>query len=393
MIDAPDLALRHSTAEWSRRRCRWKLLIISFAVAIGCRTAPYRAATLPDELRVPPTKDADRLDLSNVSGLGTGSSLIALGDLVEITITSGGEQTKVEPILARVAENGNVSVPLVGEVPVAGIEPIDAGQRIAAASVQRGIYRQPSVVIKVKEPAVNHVTVLGAVTEPGAKELPRGSSDVVSAVAAAGGFTELASTEVDIMRHHPPTFLADTQSGQEVVAASYSEAPGGSVAGAAGSEIASNFAAPTPPPKTYRLDLAQANPTRQADYRLGDGDIVMVLPEKDRVIHVTGLVNKPDQFKIPRNQDVRVLDAIALAGGFKSPVADKIFVIREMPGRSEPAVILVSAAKAKRNGDENLRLKAGDLVSVEATPITQFVDAMTTVFHIGLGLGGNLATF
>ncbi|MEX2112687.1 MAG: SLBB domain-containing protein, partial [Pirellulales bacterium] len=134
-------------------------------------------------------------------------------------------------------------------------------------------------------------------------------------------------------------------------------------------------------------------PSRRADYRVGDGDIVMVLPEKERVIHVSGLVNRPDQFEIPRNQDVHVLDAIAMAGGIKSPVADKVYVIRRLKDTREPAVIQVSIAEAKRNGDENLRLAAGDLVSVESTPATYFVDTMSTFFHIGLGLGGNVALF
>ena len=104
-------------------------------------------------------------------------------------------------------------------------------------------------------------------------------------------------------------------------------------------------------------------------------------------------MNKPDQFKIPRNQDVHVLDAIAMAGGIKSPVADKVYVIRRLKDMPEPAVIQVSIAKAKRDGNENLRLTSGDLVSVETTPMTHFVDTLTTFFRISAGVGGNFATF
>jgi polysaccharide export outer membrane protein len=145
--------------------------------------------------------------------------------------------------------------------------------------------------------------------------------------------------------------------------------------------------------QTYRLDLAQVEAARKPDYLVGDGDIIMVLPEKERVVHVTGLVNNPDQFKIPRNQDLHVLDAIAMAGGIKSPVADKVYVIRRVDGKREPAVIQVSIAEAKRNGNENLRLTSGDLVSVEATPFTHFVDTATSLFHVALGLGTNVTMF
>ena len=346
---------------------------------------------MPAELRVPPARNADEINLANMSGMGSNTTLIGSGDLLEITIASGGNETKVEPMLARVSDNGTVNVPLVGEVSVGGVEPIVAGDRIAATSVERGVYRQPAVVVSVKKPAVNQVTVLGAVTNPGVQKLPRGSSDVLSAVASAGGFTKHAGTQVEIVRQRTSSFVASQSAPGNVVQASYGEASDSRTPIADASS--GNPSSPVAGTKAYRLDLAQANPSRRADYRVGDGDIVMVLPEKERVIHVAGLVNRPDQFEIPRNQDVHVLDAIAMAGGIKSPVADKVFVIRRVQDQLEPAVIQVSIAEAKRNGDENLRLASGDLVSVEATPATYFVDTASTFFNIGLGLGGNVALF
>jgi len=119
----------------------------------------------------------------------------------------------------------------------------------------------------------------------------------------------------------------------------------------------------------------------------------MVLPQEKRFIHVTGLVHKADQFELPRDQDVRLLDAVAMAGGVSSPVADKAFVIRRLPDMPEPAMIQVSLRKAKRDGNENLRLAPGDLVSVETTVATAVVDTATNLFRMTLGVGSNLATF
>ena len=82
-----------------------------------------------------------------------------------------------------------------------------------------------------------------------------------------------------------------------------------------------------------------------------------------------------------------------MAGGVKSPLADKVFVIRQFPDMPEPAVIRVSIASAKRNGDQNLRLASGDLVSVEATPATMIVDTATNFFRVAIGLSGNIVTF
>jgi hypothetical protein len=59
----------------------------------------------------------------------------------------------------------------------------------------------------------------------------------------------------------------------------------------------------------------------------------------------------------------------------------------------QPAVIEVSIGKAKRSGDENLLLAPGDLVSVESTAVTAFVDTAKNFFRVAVGLSGNLATF
>ncbi len=147
------------------------------------------------------------------------------------------------------------------------------------------------------------------------------------------------------------------------------------------------------PPQTMRIDLAQLPEKNVPSYSLGDRDVVMVLPQEKQIIHVTGLVHQPNQFELPRNQDVTVLDAIAMAGGTSSPAADKVFVIRQLPSMTKPTVIQVSIANAKRDGNENLRLASGDLVSVERTMSTVMVDTVMTVFRVGFSVGGSLVAF
>lgn len=364
-------------------------------VSVGCQTSRYRAANLPPRLGAPPTSRTNEINLAGMTSLGTNSSQIGPGDLVEITIASGNAVDVPEPMQARVSEDGNVAMPLLGEVHVAGLEPYEAGQRIAAAAIKRDVYRQPSVVLKMAERAVNRVTVLGAVKEPGVYELPRGSSDLISAVAAAGGLTEEASMQVDVLRHEQPSFLATPGNPTDgVVTASYEESTEEPVALAAEpASLARKQPLSGPDVRTERIDLAKADPQQHVSHRLGDSDVVMVRPAEKRLIHVTGLVNKPDQYEIPLNQDVRVLDAVAMAGGTNSPVADKVYVIRQLDTMSGPAVIEVSLARAKKHGNENLRLASGDLVSVEATPLTNTVDTLAKFFRVGLGLGGSLAAF
>jgi polysaccharide export outer membrane protein len=374
------------------------ILTLSAMAMTGCKSFDYRASELPHHMHAASVCRSSDLDLARMAGPGQGTSQIAPGDLVEFTIISGRSEEASEPIQARVSQAGQISLPLIGEIPVAGLEPVEAEQRIAAAAVDRNVYRQPVVMLQVTERAVNRVTVLGAVAVPGVHSLPRGSSDLANAIAVAGGLTKEAGTKVDILRHDSSSFYADKEINSwdgpvqgDVQRASYN--------------VTANSQTPTleadaqlqaraeGAPESIRLDLAQAEPDRKATYQLNDRDVVMVLPEEKRLIHVTGLVNHANQFELPRNQDMTVLDAIALAGGISSPVADKIYVIRRVTDRPEPAVIQVSLRKAKTNGAENLRLAPGDLISVEATPATMFVDTANNFFRMTLGLGSNVAVF
>jgi hypothetical protein len=71
-------------------------------------------------------------------------------------------------------------------------------------------------------------------------------------------------------------------------------------------------------------------------------------------------------------------------------VADKVFVIRKMAEMTEPAVIKVSIAGAKRNGNENLLLASGDLVSVESTVSTLMLESVSKFFRMAIGVNGSL---
>jgi len=323
------------------------------------------------------TNGAPSLALSQLSGMAGGTSKMAAGDLLNLTLLSGLEEEEVLAKPVRIADDGSIHVSLVGTVNVAGLDEQQAAQRIKAAAIERGIYRHPQVTVKFAQRAVNHITVLGAVAEPGTHRIPRGSSNLIAAIAAAGGFTEEAGTEVEVL-HQASNYLADTTpaSASPVQQASFQAPP-----------------LERPAARTERIDLAMAAPHKRQNLLLGDQDVVMVHPADKRVVHVAGLVRLPNQFEMPKDQDLYVLDAIAMAGGKSSSVADKVYVIRRLSENEEPKVIQLSISKAKTNGAENLRLAPGDLVSVESTVVTSLVDTLSNVFRITAGVGGNLLAF
>jgi polysaccharide export outer membrane protein len=79
---------------------------------------------------------------------------------------------------------------------------------------------------------------------------------------------------------------------------------------------------------------------------------------------------------------MRLLDAIALAGGRNLQIADQVHVIRNLEG-AEPIVIEASMRQAKRGGAANLLLAAGDVVSVEETPLTFTVGTIQSFVRFG----------
>src|SRR5262249_29553585 len=92
---------------------------------------------------------------------------------------------------------------------------------------------------------------------------------------------------------------------------------------------------------------------------------------------------KSDQFTLPVDQEIHMLDALAMAGGRTMEIADKVRVIRKVPGREEPVVIEASVRDAKRDGRSNIRLAEGDIVTVEETPLTFTVGTLREFIRFG----------
>lgn len=319
-----------------------------------------------------------RVRLGGLASATAPTDAIGPEDLVEVTVATGlaGEEPLVHQ--ARVGRDGSIETPLIGRVVVAGMEPAQASDQVAAAGVARGVFVRPQVSVAVVQQATHRITVLGAVGDPGVKDLPRGGCDVLSAIAAAGGLTDEAGVVVELLR------------AKQIGLADASESPAGD-----GVQQVS-FDAPAAAsgrPRAEVINLADPAATATGRLELDDRDVLVIRPKEQRVVHVTGLVEKPAQFDLMHEHDLRVLDAIAMAGGISTPIADKVIVVRQLESRPEPLVINVSLSRAKKNGAENLILQAGDLVSVESTPTTVAFDTLQSLFRVTMGVGGDLSLF
>ncbi|MEM8677954.1 MAG: SLBB domain-containing protein, partial [Planctomycetota bacterium] len=315
--------------------------------------------------------DVRTLDLSRLASGDANSEIIYPGDSLAVAVVTGAEEEPVTPWNLTVSEDGLIDVPIIGQVQVAGQSLVSAERMLRQAAIDRQLYRSPSVSVMVAERRTNRITVTGAVEEPGIVELPTAGSDLLAAIVAAGGLTDAADRFVEIKRSTPfgPTFMANQPGVQQ---ASYASGE------------------PVGDPSSTTVDLisavAQPNP---AGYRISDGDVIVVREKPARFIHVLGLVNKPDQFEVPAHQNITLLNAISMAGGLTSTLADRVVIVRQLSEAEEPITISASIKDAKEDPELNLLLADGDVISVEETPVTFLTTAVTTMIRFGI----NGATF
>jgi polysaccharide biosynthesis/export protein len=324
--------------------------------AAGCQSSVYRPGNLPPELLIGKVEGLHKVDLSRLAQASASNERIQVGDVLEVTVATGLEDRSPPSWPLRVAESGEVNIPLIGPIRVAGMMLTDAEQLIRHESISRRIYRDPNVAVLLKQRKSVRVTVVGAVSKPGTYELPASQSDLLTALIAAGGLNEKASTIVEVRNVPDPAVLMASYNGQRTT-------------------VAEN--------DSVRVDLIAASEGLTPEYQIQDGSIIMVREQEPTTIQVIGLVRRPDQFEVPPDKQVRLLDAIALAGGLTLELADKVSVIRQLDTMDEPAVIQCSIREAKRGGKANLTLAPGDVISVEETPLTFTVGTIQSFVRFG----------
>ena len=101
-------------------------VLLPLLLVLGCSSTIYQAASLPAEFRVPAASDVNRVNFTRLSGSRASNSQIGIGDILELTVSTGYETTQVRTIPMAVREDGTANVPLLGLVPVAGLEPAEA---------------------------------------------------------------------------------------------------------------------------------------------------------------------------------------------------------------------------------------------------------------------------
>ena len=104
----------------------------------------------------------------------------------------------------RLNGEGNLSVPLLGSIHLAGLTLTQAAARLTDL-YSRDYLVNPRLNVMLVGYAKRRFTVLGQVSHPGSYEMPDGSPegiDLLEAVSMAGGYTRIAAPERISVRRH-----------------------------------------------------------------------------------------------------------------------------------------------------------------------------------------------
>jgi polysaccharide export outer membrane protein len=210
-----------------------------------------------------------------------------------------------------VADDGTITAPMVGAVPVAGLSPAGASQLVAEALRRDKILVNPQVTIVLEQFRSQRVSVLGEVRQPGRFAIESRTS-LLDLLAEAGGMTEQAADMVVLLR------------------------PNG-----------------TRDPDRLTIDLqGLANKERSTpDTSLRGGDTVFV-PQADQ-FYIYGEVNTANRYRL--EQGMTVMQAIARGGGLTPSGSTGRVRIQRRDGSGE----LVS-----RNVDLADRIQPNDVIFV-----------------------------
>ena len=117
------------------------------------------------------------------------SGEIVPGDVLEITVY----EHKDLSVVTRVSSEGYISIPLLGELHVGGMD-VRALEEKIVELLDKDYIVNPDVVVFTKEYRTGIVHVMGEVVKSQAVELTRNKvTTVLEAISIAGGFTDLAN--------------------------------------------------------------------------------------------------------------------------------------------------------------------------------------------------------
>ncbi|HEX3986241.1 MAG TPA: polysaccharide biosynthesis/export family protein [Acidobacteriaceae bacterium] len=261
-----------------------------------------------------------------------GAVKIMPGDIIAIAtygapeLTTTSTTTTDSPGLAnanevngiKVGAQGEIVLPYLGVVKVAGMTPEEAALYLEKELKGKGILVDPQVTVQLVDSPTRVITVVGEVQKP--SPVPAfGQLRLLDVISACGGFTPLASHDITVRR------------------------PGDAA------------------PITVILG-SDPKSSDEANIPLMAGDTVIV-PKVGNVF-VIGQVRTPSAIPLSSNMPVTVMRAIAMAGGLNYGAAlSKVMIIRRT-ANDEHVEIQMDLKKVMDGKEKDVALASDDVLLV-----------------------------
>jgi polysaccharide export outer membrane protein len=292
------------------------LVLAALIMLADAQAAPPPSTEPPQVLEARPVASPT---IAALTKRGGSDYKIGRQDLLELSVFDLKELDQT----VRVADDGSITLPLLGRLQVAGLTKGELETLIARLLEERFV-RNPQVTIFVKEYTSKKVAVSGAVKKPDTYEM-LGEKTLLEMISLAGGLDKDLGKEIVIFRSQDD--------------------------GAA---------------ERISIDLDKL--VYEADPALNvlvlPGDIVYV-PAVEKVrIFVTGAVRTPNLYEVPRSEPVTVLKAVTLAGGTTDRASESRVQIIRTDANGNRVTIPVNLKKVKRGKAEDPVLMRDDLVLV-----------------------------
>lgn len=243
---------------------------------------------------------------------------IGPGDLLNIVVFDTPELTTS----VRVTQDGDVNLPVLGLMRLAGLNSIEAARKIEDELRSRRLILDPHVTVFITEYASQGATVMGEVRTPGVYPT-LGTRRLLDMISVAGGLQTTAGKSVSIVHRDDPEH-----------------------------------------PVTIALQSGSATMYAQDNPIILPGDTVIVA--KAGVVYVIGDVLKPGGFLIDNNTPISLMQSLSLAGGWdKTAALSKTKLIRKTSeGREEIDLDLKHVAYGSQ---ADMSVRDGDIIFVPSS--------------------------
>jgi polysaccharide export outer membrane protein len=307
-----------------------------FALAIGCQPALMAQAVQPSSSQPNSAGQPENRQAPGQSGPGSVISVpedfaslkLAPGFLLNVLVYD-------EPDFSgptRVDNEGNVNVPFLKPVHVAGDNVVQAKQALEKAFQDQGILKHPQVSIDVQQFATTSATVIGEVQNPGKVELLK-SHTLLEVIGMTGGETATAGNVIELKR-------ADGD----------------------------------PPSKVYHYSRG-GDATEIRDVMVHPGDTVIV--KKAGIVYVLGAVNRPGGYAMQEQGELNVAQAISLAQGLSLQAKVGGLRVVQKSADGKMVEVPISYKKIMDGKEPPMNLAAGDIVYVPISRLKTVLGSTT----------------